>query len=402
MKKEIIVVSRSCNKNSGSESGKGYHWSAALAHFYRVHLVHGNAEGFTAPDGIEESYVTPTRVNTWKFPRGYLLYSRWCEEVVDLCRRLISRHQIAGLHHATLGSFRILPRYDLLGIPYSLGPLGGGECLPPEFLLSAGLPPKQLVMETLRPWINTACVLRPKIHAVLSHSRLAIATTEQSAAVLRKGGARNVTVKFPDVVETSPVEGDVIGGRGRQAADLKKMFCLIWSGRGLWWKGGQLAIEFAHRLRKRGIAVRLDIYSEGPALPVLKKKVNRLGLEECVFFRGLVSRADLFDAYARSHLYVYPSMHDSSSSAIPEAYSAALPSMTLGIGGVSVAATPAAGLNEKFATIEQWLEAGVEKVTSWIQNPKEWVAACEAAFERSSSFNSSHLREFVGNHLTIY
>jgi glycosyltransferase involved in cell wall biosynthesis len=177
---------------------------------------------------------------------------------------------------------------------------------------------------------------------------------------------------------------------------------LIWSGRGLWWKGGQIALRFLQRLRDSGIAARLHIYSAGPCIPALQEKAKRADLGDRVEFHAPVPRAELLKIYGRMHLFVYPTTHDSSSSAIPEAYAMGLPSMTLGIGGVGVAADPAAGLNRAFSSLEDWLSAGVEMVKGWQKDPREWLAASEAARYKSADFAFERLSKRVAEDLAIY
>ena len=96
---------------------------------------------------------------------------------------------------------------------------------------------------------------------------------------------------------------------------------------------------------------------------------------------------------------MYPTRHDSSSSAIPEAYSTALPSFTLGLGGVRTATDPSAGWNQTPESIAQWLAAGTKLVQGWIARPETWLAACAAAHRKSASFTLENIVTKAGEHL---
>lgn len=329
----------------------------------------------------------------------YRFYYRWCHDLIPKCLEVIRAVQPVGLHHPTLGSFRMLPNYFRLGIPYALGPLGGGETAPIRLLRDAGLPPSELAKELLRPVLNYASLMNPQVRRVLRRARMALATTQETESLLRWAGATATAVVFPDAIDLSQSPDAPLSVRARQRGELSRDFRVIWSGRFLWWKGGQLAIRFVHRLRQAGCTASLDIYSDGKGIEQLKQIAKDAGLENQVRFNGLVSRHELLRAYLRAHLFVYPTLHDSSSSAIPEAYSTGLPSFTLALGGVRTATDRLAGLNETPCSIGRWLEGGVRLVKNWATNPDIWLAACAAAHQKSSSFLMDSIVAKVREHL---
>jgi hypothetical protein len=101
----------------------------------------------------------------------------------------------------------------------------------------------------------------------------------------------------------------------------------------------------------------------------------------------------------RAHLFVYPTLHDSSSSAIPEAYGTGLPSMTVALGGTRVATDPKAGLNETPADFESWFADGVKLVKSWTEKPDLWLESCQASLQQARTFAPAHLLDPVRQHL---
>ena len=294
----------------------------------------------------------------------------------------------------------MFPDYFRLGIPYALGPLGGGETAPLRLLRDAGLPPAELAREWLRPALNYASLMNPQVRRVLRQARMALATTRETERLLQWAGAKATAVVFPDAIDLSQAPNAPLSSRALQQEELRREFRCVWSGRFLWWKGGQLAIRFAHCLRQAGCNASLDIYSDGEGIERLKQMAKNLGLETHVRFNGLVPRHELLQAYLRAHLFVYPTLHDSSSSAIPEAYSTALPSFTLALGGVRTAADPLAGLNQTPGSMSEWLEQGTRLVQGWMAQPDTWLAACVAAHKKSSSFQLENIVAKVREHLT--
>jgi glycosyltransferase involved in cell wall biosynthesis len=402
-KPRLIVTSPAALPGTGSEPGKAFVWTKALSRFYEIHLICSSLSA----DACKQS----GQCDQWVFHpldapvkpvagiRFYWFYHRWCQALIPKCMEVIRTVQPVGLHHPALGSFRMFPNYFRLGIPYTLGPLGGGETAPIRLLRDAALPPTELAKECLRPALNYASLMNPQVRRVLRQARVVLATTQETERLLRWAGASATAVVFPDAIDLSEAPEAPLSTRARQREELNRDFRCVWSGRFLWWKGGQLAIRFAHRLRQAGCNASLDIYSDGKGIEKFKQMVKDLGLENHVRFNGRVSRHELLRAYLRAHLFVYPTLHDSSSSAIPEAYSTALPSFTLALGGVRTATDPLAGLNQTPCSIGGWLEQGLHLVNRWMANPDSWLAACAAAHQKSNSFLMENIVAKVCEHL---
>ncbi len=400
----LILTAAGIRDDMGSEPGKAWVWANALAKFYRLEVLtlpssarhfeeRGTPEGWRVHGVGEEFAPGPAR-------QYYPAYRRWCSQALERCRELIRTRPVAGLHHITLGSFRVLPRYDQLDIPYTIGPLGGGESIPWTLLGQLRLPWKEVAAEAARAPINYAFAALPGLRAVFKHARTTLATTRETLDVLTTIGAPRTAVVFPDAFEDRGEDDTAVGrAREQQAPLLSGRVRCICAGRTLWWKGMHLGVEFLRALRSRGIHATLDVYGQGPALAALQERTARLGMTPHVAFHGMVARPELMRAYADSHLFVYPTMHDSSSLAILEAYSTGLPTMTLGLGGPVTVATPETGLNERITNIEAWLEAGGRMVAGWIEDPSRWLRACRAAKGRSHDFEFSYLERCVREHL---
>ena len=400
----LILVAAGIRSDMGSEPGKGWVWANALAKFYRLEVLTlpGNARHFEErglPGGwrvhaVGEDFAPGP---PWQY---YPTYQRWCSQALDLCRRLIETRPIVGLHHITLGSFRVLPRYDLLGIPYTLGPLGGGESIPWALLGQLRLPWREMAVEAVRSPVNHAFALLPNLRAVLRNARITLATTRESLDAVAAIGANRTAIVFPDAFQDNGEDdATVLHRREQQAAALPGRLRCLCAGRALWWKGMHLGVEGVHRMRQRGIDAVLDVYAQGKALAALQAQVGRLGLTDHVTFHGMVSRQQLMQAYADSHLYLYPTMHDSSSLALVEAYSTGLPSMTLGLSGAATVVTAETGLNDRVTNVDDWLEQGYRLAAGWMKDPPLWLRACRAAKNRAHHFEPSYLEQCVREYL---
>lgn len=182
--------------------------------------------------------------------------------------------------------------------------------------------------------------------------------------------------------------------------ELSTCFRLFFSGRALWWKGGHLAIQVLRAVRERGLPASLTFVTQGPAAAAWKSLAQRAGLEKFVHWHPFVARDQLLEMQSHAHAFVYPTMHDSSSSAIPEAYSTGLPSITLGIGGLAMAVGPGTGLNAPAPTAQEWIAQAAQQVTEWVNRPEHWFNACQAARQHSHTFTSQRIEKAIGIYLS--
>ena len=403
-KPTLILVAVGIRSGAGSEPGKGWGWANALARFYDLEILtkrdearymenHGVPSGWRV-HGVEGEFAPGP---AWQY---YPAYQRWCTRVLTHCQDLIRTQPIVGLHHITLGSFRVLPRYDRLGVPYTLGPLGGGESIPWKLLPQLRLPVREVLTEATRLPVNYAFALLPNLRAVFSQAHLTLATTAETLHVVTRIGARRTAVVFPDALDLGGSDdAAVLHRRGEQAAGLRGQFRCVCAGRALWWKGMHLAIDFIHRLRGQGINAKLDIFSQGKALTAWRERAAALGVAQHVTFHPMIRRDDLIKHYEQCHLFLYPTMHDSSSAALVEAYSTGLPSMTLGLAGSAMVVTSQTGLNSRVRNVADWLEQGRRMISAWIEEPSDWLSACRAARSRANDFGASYLEQCVREHL---
>jgi len=384
----------------GSEAGKAFAWTRALEVYFRVHVIclDTSAEACAKSDLCKNWNFHPVSMPT---PRGpslwwYNWYRLWCGEVIAKIGEIRQRVQPVGIHHSVMGSFRMLPRFDRTGLKYTLGPLGGGESIPAGFVLSAGFPPIVCLEELFRPSINVLTSLHPMSKPVLSGSEHCIATTGESARIMRNAGASSVSIAFPDVIEPQKDLAEVMASRKLQTGELREGVRLIFSGRALWWKGAHLALRVLQRLRSGGSNATLQLVTQGPAAEGWKLESKKLGVEDYVQWFGFVPRQELFKLQSQAHVFVYPTIHDSSSSAIPEAYTCGLPTVTLGIGGAGAASTPATGFNRYCPSAALWVDQAAKAIEGWIKDPATWLVACEASAVHSRAFSQKHIEKVVG------
>jgi len=403
-KPEIIVFAIDIDPDRGSEPGKGWWWSSALSRHFRLHIIttrHGlqacerealpQAEGWTF-------HPTQTEISSWKFPTGYRQYWAVLQEARTICRGIIQRFPIHGLCHVTLGSFRMLPPYQQLGVPYTVGPLGGGECSPLGLTLGRPVPWRDKVAEIIRPAFNNSFALVPPLRRCLGSAALVLTTSSETEAVVRRMGANRTAVVFPDAY-INPIDVEKISARrSLQREAVGERIRLIWQGRSLWWKGPDLALEVVRVALERGVRVDLSLVSHwsGDYEDRVRALAKKMGVAEQVHFLGGTSREEFLKTMGEHHGMLATSVHDSGGIPLIEAQALGLPCFTFGLGGHKLAACPEAGVSESPHRTEDFARRSVDCLARWQQDPGTWLAESHRAIRFSTQFTISRLADDVG------
>jgi len=402
-KPHLIVVAESIHPTAGSEAGKGWWWSSALGKHFQLHIV--CAEYFVAKVSSHEEairqqwrlYPVKDAVTTWKYGIGYLQYAVWLRRAMKVIRGIMAEVPVAGLCHVVMGSFRILGKYDQLGIPYVVGPLGGGEYAPSAFLKGREVPLWHKALETLRPYINLASALVPSLRRCMNSARLVMVTSEEGEKVVRAMGAQRVEVVFPDAYNFDINVEEVSALREQQAGTVKDSIRLLWQGRALWWKAPDLALQVLERALACGLKVNLTMVSqwETGVGKAVQAQARRMGLANHVSFLQFMPRAEFLKIAREHHAFLATSLHDSGGIPLIEAQANGLPCLTLALGGNRQAACPDAGVSLGVTSPEDFVEKSVARLIRWQNAPDTWVRESKTALRFSMQFSEARLENFV-------
>lgn len=400
---EIIVVTLEIDPRKGSEPGKGWWWSNALSPFFKLHII-------TQPVSVEaclpeptvreagwEFHPTTSAVTTWKFPTGYRQYAAWLQEALQMSATIAKDRPIAGLCHVTLGSFRVLPPYESLGIPFVIGPLGGGECAPMAHLWPRPVPFTHKLTESIRPLFNNLFAIVPALRQTLRHAAMVMTTSRETEQVVRRMGARHTTVVFPDAYDQKIDLVSVIRRREAQLSEIGHEVRLLWQGRPLWWKGPDIALLLVARAVAAGIRIRLTMVCpwQGEFSTRIKELIQRLGIASQVELREPASREVFIQTFEEHHGFLATSLHDSGGIPLLEAQAAGLPCLTLALGGNRLAACPEAGLGAETPNTDAFLHRAVECLRQWQQDPAAWLQDVRAAGHFAQQFTNARLQDNV-------
>lgn len=337
----LLVTAFSLCPGEGSEPGVGWHAVCALAREHEVHvLVDANWEQklnarFDAArhPAIHLHFVgLPLLTQLVNGPLnngpGWLVYYYlWQIAAFWHARRLHRVWRFDATRHVTYVKYNVPGALAFLPVPFTFGPVGGGEHAPMAFFREFGW--KTRLAESSRIALQKLALMDPLLRICAKRSTLALATTEQTAAQLRLLGAPHIEVQPAVALSDDEIRAidDAISLRQKSTSSLT----LLYVGRLIAWKGVHLGLRAMARASNRQLRYR--IIGDGPLRGFLEAEAGRLGIADRVEFCGSLPREEVLRAYAKADALLYPSVHDSGGNAVIEAMAASLPVLCLAYGG---------------------------------------------------------------------
>lgn len=326
---KLLLIAPACDGEDVGEAWDAYQWASRLAGRYELTVLTYHKRGRT-PAARQLSGV---RVVEWAEPRGLgraeRLNSMMKPGYVPFylkARRWIRRAQARGEHFDVAHQpVPVALRYPSpaagLGIPYTLGPVGGSLPSLPAF--DGG--------EDTSPWYVG---LRRFDAFRIQHDRLLRQTYQRAGCVL------GIAPYVADLLGSVPLQRfEVMSDVGIEqlpapvdrAARPDGTVRLLFVGRLVRTKGARDAISALDLARD--LPVTFDIVGDGFDRTACEKLAADLGLTDRVRFHGRVPRDQVESFYQAADIFVFPSYREPGGSVVFEAMGHGLPLIVSDRGG---------------------------------------------------------------------
>jgi glycosyltransferase involved in cell wall biosynthesis len=355
---KVLLSAFACEPDWGGESAVGRNWVRQIARFHDVWvLTRGQEPKEIKADAASEVlprvqfvYVDPP---SWalSWMKGQLgaeiHYYLWQLIAYFVGRRLHREVGFEIIHHVTVGKYWMPSFLALLPVPFIWGPVGGGESAPRAFWWSFSLRGK--IFELAR---DLACKMGecdPFVRRTARKAALGLATSEQTAARLRKLGARHVVVHAQF-------------GMTREARQFFRLlplrrrgpFRIISMGRLLPWKGFHLGLRAFAKLQAIYPDCEYWIVNGGLEMDHLKALAGRLGVgHKVTFWGGLPTLHEVYSKLADCDVLVHPALHEAFGNVCLEALASGRPVICFDVGGPALQVTDATGIKVRACTPDQ-------------------------------------------------
>ena len=379
----ILLSAFACEPGRGSEPGIGWAWAEALARDHDV-VVLTDASHKTAIEA--ELAIRPrprlrveylgSGATVWRGPRIYRYYYQWQRMALARAREL-HRYAAFDVVHAVTYTAHRLPSYmGRLGIPFIWGPLGGGEDVSLAFYHPRWIGARESAKELVRWLWNRWCRVDPGRRAAARLARAIAVTTQQTLSTFPLDVHGRIILLPSSVLNRSD---QMAISASRATAGPRSGLSLAFAGHLVGWKGPSFALRAFAMYARRYPTAELRFYGDGPMRGSLGALAGELGVSSRVHFHGWLPRAEMLATYAQHHVFLFPSLHDSSGFVAIEAQAAGLPVVCLDTGGPGMTVATGAGVKVP-PTTPRRVVADLARGLAWLtDDPSRWMAASEIA-----------------------
>ncbi len=384
---KLLLSAYACEPGRGSEPGVGWNLARHLAEHHEVWvLTRANnrpaIEAALAQRPVPNLHFVyhdlPPWARFWKRgQRGVqLYYYLWQLTAIPLVRRL---HREVGFdiaHHVTFVKYWTPSTLAFLeGVPFVWGPVGGGESAPLAFWTTFG--PRGIAYEIARTAVRFFAEWDPLVRFTARRASLALATTPETKARLKRLGVKHVEVLSQVALPEEEMEK-----LSRIPPPPAAPVCFISIGNLLHLKGFHLGLEAFARSGLKDAAYW--IVGDGPERGRLEALARRLGVADRVRFFGQLPRPQVLELLAQAHVLVHPSLHDSGGWVCLEAMAAGRPVICLDLGGPAVQVTEETGFKIPARMPEQAVEEMAKAIVRLADDPGLQRTMGEAGCRRVS------------------
>lgn len=379
----ILVSAYACEPGLGSEEGIGWNlirhislhadvWAITQAS-NREKIENGGASA--ALPGVRWVYYDlPFWLRFWHKGRRLhrLHYNLWQIGAYFRGKHLSRSISFDMTHHLTFGQYWTATYLSLLPVPFLWGPVGGGESAPGAFYRTFGL--RGWLFEVARDLSRSVGELHPMVRRSARATRVALATSPETAARLRRLGRREVEI-VPNVALAQD-EYDLLSSVPIRDREPLRFVSI---GRMLSWKGFHLGLQAFARFVQDYPESEYWFIGSGPERNRLERMAAELGAGDRVKFWGVVARPEVLNLIAECDALLHPSLHDSGGWVCLEAMAAGRPVLCLDLGGPAILVTEESGFKVAAETPEQAIEGLHRAMAALASEPGLKVRKAQAA-----------------------
>ena len=300
----------------------------------------------------------------------YTRYSAWQRRAAKWMRS--HRSDFDVVHHVSWGSITLPVAAAFSGLPFVLGPIGGGHQLHPDhFQWLDGTPGRDRFRNAV---VRDLIALNPASRLAARRAGVVLAANEETADLASRLGALRVLLMLPE------------GVRRGMLADAPPSYpageTIVWIGRFFPLKAAGLAVRAFRSVLVQRPDATLTLIGDGPTRQDVMSASQDLIDEGRVRFLGKLPWDEAQVELGRARLHLFSSVRDSSSAQSLEAAALGVPTVGLDAFGLhSFCARAGFSLVDPFPSdqLDTRLGTAVSDCLGWDED--RWRMESEAALE---------------------
>lgn len=381
----IIVITYDISPYRGSEASVSWNYVSNMGGHDHLIVLYGRGK-----DEIEK-YLDSHQMPNVKFinipyvqttGRGLMMdikynlnYRRWQYQTYLKAKEIIEHEYVDVIHYLNPIGFKE-PGFcwKIKSVPYVWGPIQGVENRP--IALFPALSLKGKVNALVRRVVHNGMLwCLPRVRKALKRADAVFAATPNTVKQLKRIHHRDA-IYLP--------ENGILKMERTEPVTLNGTLNLIWVGSIDERKALGILISALGKMKHDNW--HLNVLGDGPLRGKCEQLAQELGIYDKITFHGKVDRTQVQLVFAQSHIHVISSLGEGNPTVLWEAFSKAIPTLTLDHCGMAGVVSSECGIKIPIHSYQQVIDDMVEAIDKLIANPNEIERLSKGTIECAKKF----------------
>ena len=396
---KVLLSAYACEPDKGSEPGVGWQWALEIARLGHEVWVLTRANNRA---NIEKALLNSPPIDNLKFlyydlpswslaqrwkkgeRRIHLYYLLWQWGAYLLAKKVHKVEQFDKVHHITFVTIRQPSFMGNLGIPFTFGPVSGGERAP--WRLRTGYSIFNWMWEGLKDFSNLLIKVDPLMRRTFKQAERIYVTSHWNLSIVPREYRQKTSVLLPIGFNADELQG--LTAKRTSNPETNDNFRILYVGNLLYMKGMHLGIAAFAQLLKKIPFARLTLVGSGPEEQQWKSLAERLGVNDNIEWIPRQDRQKLSEIYSAHDIFLYPTVQDPGGIVMLEALAHGLPVVCLDQQktGIMVDETCGVSVEINHLNKRQVIRAMSNSLAQLAQDPKRLRQLSEGALLRAQEF----------------
>ena len=381
----ILLITYDISPYRGSEASVSWNYVSNMGEYHKVIVLYGRGK-----EEIEK-YLESHQMSNVRFINipyvslqgsGLLLdikynlnYRRWHYQTYLKAKELVNNEHVDIIHYLNPIGFKE-PGYCWMikDVPYVWGPIQGVENRP--LALFPALSSKGKINALVRRVVHNGMLwCLPRVKKALKRADAVFAATPNTVKQLK-------CIHHKDAIYLP--ENGILKMERTEPITMNDTLNLIWVGSIDERKALSILITALGKVKNKNW--HLNVLGEGPLRGKCAELAYELGISERITFHGKVDRAQVQLVFAQSHIHVISSLGEGNPTVLWEAFSKAIPTLTLDHCGMAGVVSDECGIKIPIRSYQQVLNDMAFAIDDLMEHPEKITRLSQGTIECAKKF----------------
>lgn len=381
----ILLITYDMSPYKGSEASVSWNYVSNMAEHNKLIAIYGKGK-----EDVER-YLKQNQMPNVRFINipiipvsggGLIMdieynlnYKKWHWQAYLWVEDIVKRERVDIIHYLNPIGFKE-PGYcwKIKEIPYVWGPIQGVENRP--LALFPALSLKGKINALVRRVVHNGMLwCLPRVRKALKRADAVFAATPNTVKQLKR-------IHHKDAIYLP--ENGILKMERTEPIFMNDTLNLIWVGSIDERKALGILISALGKVKNNNW--HLNVLGEGPLREKCEALADELGISEKITFHGKVDRAQVQLVFAQSHVHVISSLGEGNPTVLWEAFSKAIPTLTLDHCGMAGVVSSECGIKIPIRSYQQVLNDMAFAIDDLMEHPEKITRLSQGTIECSKKF----------------